>query len=153
YVLSLEPLKDTTFKQVFNSEHILIYENSSVLPRAFFVSKTLLTNSKQEAINKLLDANYSLSSTAIVETVLDKNLFKSGWNIGQASITDYREDSVLISTNNMGKGFLVLTDSFYPTWHAKIDGKETKIYLTDFNFRGIIIPEGKHVVEFYNTLF
>ncbi|MCL4418706.1 YfhO family protein [Patescibacteria group bacterium] len=153
YVLSLEPLKDTTFKQVFNSEHILIYENSSVLPRAFFVSKTLLADSKQEAINKLFDAKYSLNSTAVVETVLDKNLFKSGWNIGRASITDYREDSVLISTSNMGKGFLVLTDSFYPTWHAKIDGKETKIYLTDFNFRGIIIPEGKHVAEFYNALF
>ena len=50
-------------------------------------------------------------------------------------------------------GFLVLTDSYYPTWHAAVDGVEEKIYRTDYNFRGIIIPAGKHKVEFHNSLF
>ena len=58
-----------------------------------------------------------------------------------------------MKTNNVGEGFLVLTDSYYPTWQASIDGKETKIYLTDYNFRGIIVPKGEHTVEFYDKLF
>jgi uncharacterized membrane protein YfhO len=53
----------------------------------------------------------------------------------------------------VGQRFLVLTDSFYPTWKAHIDGKPTQIYLTDFSFRGVVVPSGDHHVEFINTTF
>ena len=59
----------------------------------------------------------------------------------------------MIETENGSTGFMVLTDSFYPTWKATIDGKGTKIYRTDYNFRGIIVPAGNHKIEFYDTLF
>jgi uncharacterized membrane protein YfhO len=73
--------------------------------------------------------------------------------LGRADVVNYEATKIELETNNIGEGFLVLTDSYYPTWHAKIDGKETQIYLTDYNFRGIIVPKGKHVVQFYDTLF
>ena len=73
--------------------------------------------------------------------------------IGDAKITYYSENKVSIETDNSEEGFLVLTDSFYPTWNAKIDSKKENIYRADYNFRGIIIPAGKHKIEFYNSLF
>jgi len=45
-----------------------------------------------------------------------------------------------------------MTDTFYPIWHVKIDGKEGKIYQTDYNFRGIIIVPGTHHIVFYDSL-
>lgn len=151
YVLSLDDIKNSKLKLVFTDGIVKVYENQLALPRAFFVSDTLLVNSKQESIDALFNLNNSLGKTAVVEN--SGNFSKNNWSIGEVSTVNYSNDSVILKTDNKGNGFLVLTDSYYPTWHAKIDGKETQIFLTDYNFRGIVIPEGKHTVEFYDTLF
>lgn len=153
YVLSLDKIVNFQFKEVFTDGVIRVYKNNAAFPRAFFVTETSAAGSKQQAINSLFYLSNSLSRTAIVEGVRKDNLFKNNWSLGQVNITKYEENTVVVKTNNTGNGFLVLTDSFYPTWHAKIDGKETRIYLTDYNFRGIIIPKGVHTIEFYDTLF
>ena len=33
-------------------------------------------------------------------------------------------------------------------WKAYVDGDETEIYRTNHNFRGIVVPDGNHKVEF-----
>jgi hypothetical protein len=153
YILSLEDLKYTKLKPVFSDGFVKVYENTFAFPRAFFINNTLIVKSKQEAINAMFQVNYQLNSRAVVENVVDNSLFKSSWDIGQVNFVNYSDEKVLLKTKNSGDGFLILTDSFYPSWHATIDGQETKIYLTDFNFRGIIVPKGEHVVEFYNQIF
>lgn len=153
YILSLDEIKNPKLKSVFTDGIVRIYENKLALPRAFFASNTLLADSKQEAINALFNPMNYLGKTAVIENAQDRNLVKTDWSVGKVSVVNYSENSVVLKTNNFEKGFLVLTDSYYPTWHAKIDGKETKIYLTDYNFRGIIVPKGEHAIEFYDTLF
>jgi len=75
------------------------------------------------------------------------------WTNATVKIKKYSENRIEIETENDGDGFLVLTDTFYPSWNTTVDNKETKIYLTDYNFRGIIVPKGKHKIIFYNNLF
>ena len=155
YILSLEELKDTNLNLVFTDGVTRVYENKLALPRVFLVTNTLIARSKQDAIKAMFDLNYPLDKRAVVENVsgTDKNNFRSNWSQGKLQFTSYGSNKVSIRVQISGAGFLVLTDSFYPAWHAKIDGKETKIYLTDFNFRGIIIPKGEHTIEFYDSLF
>jgi hypothetical protein len=153
YVLSLEELKNPKLIPVFTDGIIRVYQNTLAFPKAFFVNTTFLTNSKQQAMNALFDSNFSLNKRAVVENVPNKQLFKSDWSLGEAQVLDYQDNKVTIKINNPGEGFLVLTDSFYPTWHATVDGHAVLIYLTDYNFRGIITPKGKHTIEFYDTLF
>lgn len=153
YILSLKDLNDTKLTQVFTDGFVKVYKNNLALPRAFFVNSAFIANSKQQSINSLFDLNYPLDKRAVVENVTDKSLFQSNWDIGKIDFLDYSDDKIIIQTDNSGKGFMVLTDSYYPSWHARIDGKETNIYLTDFNFRGIIVPKGKHNIEFYISLF
>jgi hypothetical protein len=153
YVLSLKKLDDTKLKEVFKDGKTIVYENTMVFPRAFFVTNTLLVNSKQEAISELFNINNPLKRVAVVENIKNKNIFKSNWDLGRVEFTTYQANKVFLETNSPGQGFLVLTDTYYPSWHAKIDGKDIEIFLTDYNFRGIIVPSGKHKVEFTNTLF
>ncbi|OGH08830.1 MAG: hypothetical protein A2152_03360 [Candidatus Levybacteria bacterium RBG_16_35_6] len=68
-------------------------------------------------------------------------------------IVENKDNKIIIETKNDEEGFLVLADSFYPTWHVKIDKDESFIYRTDYNFRGIVVPKGTHKIEFYNSLF
>jgi uncharacterized membrane protein YfhO len=152
FILILEDREDKKLNLVFTDGVIKVYQNSQALQRAFFVNNTFIADSKQEAIDAMFEVNYQLSSRAIVENVENKKLFKDNWGIGNVLIKDYQDNRVTLETKNEKEGFLVLTDSYYPSWHATIDGKETKIYITNFNFRGIIVPKGSHKIEFYITL-
>jgi hypothetical protein len=162
YILSLsdiEPENKERLAKVFQEGETRVYENKQVLPRVFFVDETKFVKSKNEAILEMMREDFDPAKTALVEEenslgVLSKSppRWTNRWTKGKAEVVKYSENQVVVQTDNTSGGFLVLTDSFYPIWHARIDGKETSIYRTDFAFRGIIVPAGKHRVEFYNTL-
>lgn len=57
-------------------------------------------------------------------------------------------DKIVIESNAPTTGLLVLRDSWYPGWRAFEDGKITPIYRVNGCFRGVVVPEGKHVVRF-----
>ncbi len=152
YILSVEELNTGGFNKVFEEGSTKVYESATVLDRAFFIGKTIAAKDKQEAINLMFDNKFPLKFRAVVEGGGSQSLSRD-WSVGKSKVTKYEENRVEISTDNKGEGFLILTDSFYPTWHAAVDGIETEIYLTDYNFRGIIIPKGKHQIVFYQTLF
>ncbi len=150
YILSLSDINKTGFKKVFQEGETRVYENKNALPRVFFVKDLDLANSKQGAIDSLFKNNINLKDTAVVEGLKNGG---SNLSIGSLKIINYSGSKIIFETNNSSNGFLVLTDSYYPTWHATIDGRETKIYRTDFNFRGIFIPKGNHLIEFYDSIF
>lgn len=148
YVLSLSDIQDKKFEKVFTEGETRLYENKEVFPRTFFINNTVSAKGRAQSIELLFANKEKLRQTAIVE-----NFKSSNWSMGRAQILTYEENKILVETENKGDGFLVLTDTFYPTWHARIDGKKSKIYKTDYNFRGIVVPQGKHRVEFNISLF
>jgi uncharacterized membrane protein YfhO len=50
---------------------------------------------------------------------------------------------------------LLISEVYYPDWHAYLDGKEIPIYQTNYFMRGVIVPEGTHNLElkFYSKEF
>lgn len=148
YILSFVDLNDSAFKKVFQEGQTKIYENTQVSPRAFFTNKVISVKTQQDAINAFFANEKNLSKTAIVQGDTSQS-----FGIGSATMLSYAANTITIKTNNTSQGFLILTDIYYPTWHAYIDGQETKIYPTDVTFRGIVIPAGKHTVEFKDQLF
>jgi len=149
YILSLTDLKSDKLIKILDEGETRLYENKNVLSRVFFVSKIKSTGSKNEAIKEMFKKDFNMANTAVVEDYRDSKAFNPN---GNADIVKYSENKVIIRTENNDRAFLILTDSYYPTWNVRIDGVSSKIYLTDFNFRGVIVPEGKHEVVFYNSL-
>jgi uncharacterized membrane protein YfhO len=43
---------------------------------------------------------------------------------------------------------LVLSDVYYPGWHATVDGRPVRIDRVDYLLRGVPVPAGNHRVEF-----
>ena len=133
-----------------------LYENLSVIPRAFFPNIILYAKNNQEAIKKLYANSKLLKKISVV--VDAKDLPNNVYSMARADVSLHEANKVIVKTNNTETRLLVLTDTYYPTWHAKIcyenetGCKEAKIYLTDYNFRGVVVPPGKHSIIFYNTL-
>jgi hypothetical protein len=155
YLLSFEDLSDARFKKVFQEEKTIVYENTNVLPRAFFVSQVIPVQSKEDATRNLFGSTFDPASTAIVENA--GGILQS-YSVGKAEIISYESNKVTIKVENNNTGFLQLTDAYYPTWSVALkgrDGKITpgKIYRTNYNFRGVVIPKETEEVVFTNNLF
>ena len=60
------------------------------------------------------------------------------------------EDSrhLVIEADAPQDGFLLLADTFYPGWTARVDGRPTPIYRANLSVRGIRLPKGRHEVRF-----
>jgi uncharacterized membrane protein YfhO len=43
---------------------------------------------------------------------------------------------------------MVLTDVHYPGWKATVDGRPAHIERVDYLLRGVVVPAGRHRVEF-----
>jgi uncharacterized membrane protein YfhO len=46
------------------------------------------------------------------------------------------------------RALLVLADTWFPGWRAKIDGRPAPVIRTDQLLRGVVLPAGTHTVEF-----
>lgn len=146
YILSFDQIKASGYKKVVQEGQTIIYENQNVFPRTFFVENVMMAKNNQEDIEKMFSMD--LHKTAIVQKELN-----SQYSVGSAQMLSYSPNKVIIKTQNNGQGFLVLTDVYYSTWQALIDGKKTDIIPTDYDLRGVIVPSGSHTVEFVDRLF
>lgn len=145
YVLTLNDLESPGYNKVFQEGETRVYENSKALPRAFFVSKVTTVSDGQQAMEDMFDPSFRPRDVAVVERFLESESI----GMGVAVVSKYTSSEVVVSTRNNSRGFLVLTDIYYPSWRAEIDGKLTEIYVTDFTFRGVSVPEGRHTIRFF----
>ena len=65
-----------------------------------------------------------------------------------AEIGVYGPTRVRITTAADAAAYLVLTDTWFPGWRARVDGREAILWRADHAFRAVWVPPGKHEVEF-----
>jgi hypothetical protein len=56
-------------------------------------------------------------------------------------------EEVLVEVTASERSLLVVNDSFYPGWHATVDGLAEPILLTNGLARGVVVPAGPHSVS------
>lgn len=139
--LSLKKLERTKIAPVYQ------YEVKNTLSRFQFYQKIIFTQS----LNDLIDYSKKLDNSWVfvhekINQELPRSTTKFNRRINRINIDDNEHLKVQITSNEMS--LFVLADTFYPGWHAYIDGKETKIYRANLMFRGIVLPKGEHIVEF-----
>jgi hypothetical protein len=139
-------ISDTKFKQVFSDGATVVLENTTVLPRVMLYDSFDVRPDYREAL-KTLWKEYDFRSRII----LDRQPPKHDYEISasdSAKITNYSSNTVGISTQNQNWAILMLSDSNYPGWKAKIDGVETTVYTADGIYRALILPPGQHQIVF-----
>jgi len=98
-------------------------------------------------IDMLSDPLFIAGDTAVVEGAVDMK--KQCENKGRVQILEYLPNRVVLEAESECPAFLVLSDTYYPGWKAKIDsGAEVEPLRTNYLFRGLNIPSGKHKVIF-----
>ena len=122
-----------------------ISRRTTALPRAYLVSEVRVEKNPEKELAALFAPSTDIRTTAFVEAALPTSATGSG----TATIASYTPTRVEVQVRTSAPSFLVLSDTDYPGWNARIDGKETQVYRTNYAFRGVTVPEGNHTVVFW----
>ena len=130
----------------YSGNKTYVYQNDNALPRAYFVN---LVESLPaiEILNLVKNNGFDPRNIAYVE---EKDLVVDvPDSTAYVNIEKYGDEKIILDVSASGNNFLFLGDTYMPAgWKAYVDGEETTVYRANHNFRGIIVPDGKHKVEF-----
>ena len=123
-----------------------LYKISGSVPRAYVVNKGKIVKDSADVLPSLSDPEFDPAQEVVVE---DPITIKTNRPLqATAEIVRYEDTVVVVHVNSNDDGVLVLADSYYPGWHAYVDGKQTKILRANHFFRGVSVLAGRHVIEF-----
>jgi len=125
----------------------MLRKRATAFPRAYLVSHVSVETNEDKELALLFAKETDLTKTAFVDT---SDLFIPDIQSGdkRVNIIKYEPNIITINVETPSDAFLVLTDTYYPGWLASVDGKPTDIYRTNYAFRGVVVPGGKHIVIF-----
>ncbi len=126
---------------------IYIYQTKASNNKFSFSNKPVrIFNLKEfEKHLETLDKN----NTAFVESDYPGYTFKSQKNIEFDSEILIDKDTYLkaqIKANT--DGILTLAENYYPGWKAYIDSKQVDLFRSNFLYKGLYYPKGKHLIEY-----
>jgi hypothetical protein len=128
-----------------------VYVNNRVFPRAFLVDGYVVRDGNP-ARRTLRDGLVDFRRVVLLEQEPDAAerpaAAASDGDVGEARVSQYRDQRVVIRTGAPGPRLLVLTDVYYPGWRVSIDGKAARLYRANFAFRAVAVPAGEHTVTF-----
>ena len=144
------------WRKVYDHDSATIFENPHVLPRARMVPKAKAV-SEEDALKAIRGENqepFNPREIALLEQppLTKVNLaIDEAFSQADARISSYAPNRLTIETSSDKRAALVVSEMNYPGWEATIDGQPADIYTANYLLRGVIVPEGKHVVEMRYT--
>ncbi len=135
-----------TFAFQSQQKAAFVTENPARLPRALFI------HSYQKAepmsiLRHLKEGDFDPRKLVYLEknikTAIDTPTVDS-----KVKITKYQNQLITMDVESSGNNLLLVSEMYYPNWHAYVDNVETETYKANYAFRAIVIPKGKHKVEF-----
>jgi hypothetical protein len=135
------------FLPAFAGNKYAIYQNTTVLPRAFIAPGFRVVADKEEALSTLRRPDFDPSRTVLLYK--DPG-FSPGPEtiIGTALVAKYDCNEVRVNASLTAPGLLVLTDNYLPDWKVYVDGKPAELLQAYHTFRAVALPAGEHDVAF-----
>ena len=147
YILSPYAVPDKIYPIVFKGNRKRVLENKTVLPRAFFVDSLEVKHGKQAIFDRMKQLDFDPHKEAILEEKPPFAVEASSEN--HVEVTHYSIHRIDLKASMAGPALLVLSEVYYPAgWKAFVDGKQTKIYKTNYILRSVFLKPGAHTIQF-----
>jgi hypothetical protein len=126
----------------------VVFSPRESAPRANWVPCAQFVSGEQDAWDLLLSGNVNFRNLVILENGHHSSVQDCTALFGKADIVNERPNQIEIQTQAPSKGWLVLSDIWYPGWRAKVDGISIPIFRANYLFRAVEVPAGSHLVSF-----
>lgn len=131
---------------VCRSSDVAIFRNEEAGPRAFLVHRTRVAQSEEEARELVAAPGFEPWR----EAVLMGGSQMDGEPLPEddVAVEVHEPEYVRVRVRTARAGYLVLADSYYPGWQARVEGQRAAVERADVALRAVAVPPGEHIVEF-----
>ncbi|MBI3914834.1 MAG: YfhO family protein, partial [Chloroflexi bacterium] len=133
------------FALAFRSHTVAMWENLTVLPRAFVVHNAEIANDAA-MLTRMQRLDFNARRVALLSDGASLDGVANARDAVQV-VAD-KHERVVLNVNAESRGYLILADSWYPGWEATMDGKPAPIHRADYIFRAVALEAGEHEVVF-----
>jgi hypothetical protein len=142
----------TRWRALLEHDGVAVVVNQRALPRAWLVSQ-VDSVSARDALRMIRGeaSDFEPERSALLE-VPEEELPIVGagtWSSNSVKVRASTDGRIVIDTDSRAPSFLVVSESYFPGWQALVDGKDTKVFQTDYILLGVPVPAGSHHVEMH----
>ena len=136
-----------------NEQAVTVYENQRARPRAWVVSE-VVSMGDGDAVHAIQRSQrpdgrpFDPERTAIVNSADPPPVSAFAGGPSPVRVEQLAEDRIRIAASTADGGFLVLSETYYPGWRARINGAPARLYRTNVALQGVVIPPGRSTIEF-----
>ena len=69
----------------------------------------------------------------------------------EAAVKEIGDGRFVVNVRSASGGFLVLSETYYPGWTARIDGTPSPVRRADYSLQGVAVAPGPHTVVFESS--
>jgi hypothetical protein len=138
----LEPLASTRGAPIF------AYRVRQPAPPAYLASRLIAANSDLEAFNRMMAPDFRPGADVTVSELPAGWAKKEPDAPGGVSVLEWQDERIRLQVSTEKKSFLVLNEAHFPGWEASIDGEPSLILRANVLVRGVLVPPGRHTVDF-----
>ncbi|MBT7683055.1 MAG: YfhO family protein [Cryomorphaceae bacterium] len=128
-----------------------LYVNPDALGNAWAVDSLLVLDNPDELLNKLKDTNISKIALGLKNSI-PKDLPKIFNSKDLIEIEKVKNSSshLTYNYNALSDQLIVFSEIYYPSgWEVFVDGEKSNFFDVNYLLRGMLIPKGKHKIDFY----
>jgi len=140
---------EAVFTRVAKVDEVEIWHNPRAWDRAKLVGRVAVFDDVDALFDAMRHDSFDPGDAVATDSPPSEDLpNSSSTDLGTAKVTRRTSTSVRIEVDARERCVLFLADQYFPGWKVQIDGAEGEIFPAYHAFRGVIVPEGKHTVEF-----
>jgi len=147
YLISIWQIHHPDLEPLGQYQGFQIYRNRSSQPRAFFVPQAVAA-SDEKAESLFIAGAVDLRRQVFLADTVFTGTATDTIGIAAVSMTELSDHYLVIDAETPADGWIFLSDTYYPGWQAKLDGRPVKIYRANICGRAIAVGRGRHKIEF-----
>ncbi len=141
-----ETFPSDLFEVAYQKADWHIFKSTKATPRVYLADHIVTYDSDEDFSQKFFSSTFDPATSVLIPT--HPSGLQPDTATGSAFIIKYSPERVTIQTDSTASKILVLTDTYYPGWYAKIDQTPTPIIRANWTHRAIIVPSGAHTITF-----
>lgn len=135
---------------IWQEDKYQIYQRKNALLRWYFAGDYRVIADKTERLKYLFSEQHQPDKVVVLELEPDEQLALPIQSQDTSSIELIADTGQRLSlrVTSARPQFLVLSDTWYPGWHAYLNNQEVNIYRANHAHRAVFVPKGEFRIDF-----